>query len=306
MQNYKPEGWLIDTSENKSNLKSIASLEECLLNQVTLEAKAILCDSQHNLVVDLGCLKGVILRSEGAIGIESGQTKDIALIARVGKPVCFKIVGFTVNEYGKKIALLSRRSAQMECKEHYISSLLPGDVIDAKVTHFESFGCFVDIGCGIPSLLPIDMISVSRISHPKDRFSIGQNIKTVIKKVEEDRVFLTHKELLGTWEENCREYSPGETVPGIIRSIEDYGVFVELKPNLAGLAEPYENAKIAGGASVYIKNLLPERMKIKLIIVDSFEIVSEPVPMKYFFIDPHMDTWRYSPEGSLKIIETVF
>ena len=47
--------------------------------------------------------------------------------------------------------------------EHYISKLIPGDIIPARITHLEAFGAFADIGCGIVSLLPIDTISVSRI-----------------------------------------------------------------------------------------------------------------------------------------------
>lgn len=135
----------------------------------------------------------------------------------------------------------------------YISKLTPGDIIDARVTHLEQFGCFVDIGCGIPSLIPIDAISVSRISHPSDRFFTGQYIKAVVKSNDGSRICLTHKELLGTWEENASLFSSGETVSGIVRSIEDYGIFVELAPNLAGLAEPKENIHAGQSISVYIK-----------------------------------------------------
>ena len=63
------------------------------------------------------------------------------------------------------------------------------------------------------------------------------DIKAVIKSVENGRISLSHKELLGTWEENAERFCAGETVSGIIRSVENYGAFVELTPNLAGLAE---------------------------------------------------------------------
>ena len=59
-------------------------------------------------------------------------------------------------------------------RDRYIGSLRCGDIIDCRVTHLEPFGCFVDIGCGIASLIPIDCISISRISHPSDRFRVGQ------------------------------------------------------------------------------------------------------------------------------------
>ena len=55
---------------------------------------------------------------------------------------------------------------------------------------------------------------------------------------------------------------------GIIRGVENYGVFVELFPNLSGLAEPCQGAEPGMAASVYIKSILPDRMKIKLAILD--------------------------------------
>mgnify|MGYP002230072907 FL=1 len=45
---------------------------------------------------------------------------------------------------------------------------------------------------------------------------------------------LTLRELLGTWSENAACFAAGETVVGIVRSVEEYGVFIEIAPNLAG------------------------------------------------------------------------
>lgn len=175
------------------------------------------------------------------------------------------------------------------------------------MTHMEPFGCFVDIGCGIPSLIPIDSISVSRIFHPKDRFTCGQDIKAVIRSIDENgRITLTHRELLGSWEENAALFSVGETVSGIVRSVENYGIFVELTPNLAGLAEPKEGVHPGQQASVYIKNLLPEKMKAKLIIVDAFDAPYEPEPIRYFYLGGHMDRWDYSPPGAVRQIFSQF
>ena len=80
--------------------------------------------------------------------------------------------------------------------------------------------------------------------------------------IENDKITLSHKELLGTWEENAAMFAPGQTVTGVIRSIEDYGIFVELTPNLAGLAEPRPDVFIGQQASVYIKSIIREKMKI--------------------------------------------
>ena len=149
----------------------------------------------------------------------------------------------------------------------YIKKLRPGDVINARVTHLESFGAFCDIGCGVIALLPINSISVSRISHPRDRFFAGEDIKAVVKSVENGRITLTHKELLGTWEENAMQFSQGETVSGIVRSVESYGVFIELAPNLAGLAEPKSDVYLGQSASVYVKSIIRDKMKVNLLLL---------------------------------------
>ena len=153
---------------------------------------------------------------------------------------------------------------------------------------------FCDIGCGNIALLPIDSISVSRISHPRDRFCVGDIIKAIIKDISPDgRITLSHKELLGTWEENAQLFSQGQTVTGTIRSIEQYGAFIELTPNLAGLAEPKPNIYIGQSASVYIKSIIKEKMKIKLIVIDSFDSSYTP-PINYFIDSDHISEWKYS------------
>lgn len=306
MIDFCPEGRLTDSFENKNYLSCFENLLEAYTNQAIVEAKAIVCDNKHNLIVDLGFMKGIIPREEGAIGIREGTVRDIAVISKVNRPVSFVITGFGHDNNGNDIAILSRRKAQEICMEKYISKLVPGDVITAKVTHMESFGVFADIGCGIISFLPIDTISVSRISHPKERFCVGMDIRVVVKSLENGRVNLTHKELLGTWQENADMFAIGETVGGIVRSVEDYGIFVELTPNLAGLAEPREGVAEGSRASVYIKNIVPEKMKIKLVIIDIFESCESTPGVKYFYNESHMDKFLYSPENSIKVIETNF
>ncbi len=307
MQNFKPEGQTILTPSNRAALSSPNALHEACITNETLEARALLCDKEHNLRVDLGCMYGIIPHNEGALGIDDGSVRDIALISRVNKPVMFKIIGFQKDENDREYAILSRKAVQRECMDNYISRLCPGDVITAKVTHMENFGVFLDIGAGINGLLPIDSISVSRIPHPSVRFSVGQTIRVVVKSIDEQgRITFSHKELLGTWEQNADEFAPGETVPGIVRSVESYGIFVELTPNLAGLAEYSAGISAGCHAGVYIKSMLPERMKIKLIIVDAFEAEYPTPPIKYFTEMDHIDKWVYSPAECSKIIESDF
>lgn len=311
MNQYKPEGMLISTQRNYEYISSIEGLERALEGQVILEAPVLMCDHNFNLHVDLcGRIRGIIAKDEVQLSMVGEEIKDIAILTRVGKTVCFKVCGFERLPSGEIIARLSRRAAQLECMTNYVSALAHGDVIQTKITHIESFGAFADIGCGIVSLLTIDSISVSRISHPAERLTVGDVIYSVIKLIDDKgRIYISEKELLGTWEENAALFSEGETVRGIIRSVENYGVFVELRPNLAGLAEYHPDAVPGQTAAVYIKSIIPDKMKIKLIIIDCHDTEFYPSRLEYF-IDTdkteHIDSWQYSPKSCKRVIETVF
>ena len=305
---YKPEGNLLGQDEIREIASDPKLLEKARVTGRILEGRAVICDSDHNLIVDFGGLRGIIPREEAAIGISDGTVRDIAIITRVNKPVCFKVTEIVKRPDNENCLYLSRKAAQEECRRHLFENAEIGDIVDARITHMEPFGAFADVGCGMIALLSIDNISVSRISHPSDRFSIGQYIKAVISDIDREngRICLTHKELLGTWEENAAAFSAGQTVAGIIRSVEDYGVFVELAPNLAGLAEYREGLSVGQSAAVYIKSIIPEKMKIKLSVIDAFKNDYVDRSLKYFITSGHLSKWTYSPKGCDKIIETVF
>lgn len=310
MKSYLPEGALINTARNLEYLSSQQGLERALAQGVILEAVALICDHELNLHVELPCgIKGIIPRSEAIFAKTGEVTKDIAILTRVGKPVCFKVLELKYKG-GETVAILSRRAAQEECVENFSSGLFPGDVIKSRVTHIESFGAFVDIGCGIISLLSIDSISVSRINHPSDRLTVGNTVYAVVKGRDElGRINLSMRELLGTWSENASMFTEGETVSGIVRGVESYGIFVELAPNLAGLAEYKEKIRSGQRAAVYIKSIIPEKMKVKLIIIDTQDQAAE-IPPLYYFIDveetKHIESWTYSPKESRRLIESIF
>lgn len=146
-----------------------------------------------------------------------------------------------------------------------------GEVLNGTVKNIKPFGAFVEVDPGVVGLLHIEDISVSRIKTPEERFKIGQNIKVMIKSVDKNlnRIELTHKELLGTWEDNIASYQEGEKVKGIVKEIEKQGngIFIELKPNLVGLAEYKEGYEYGQQVEVYIKKIVKDKKKIKLLIV---------------------------------------
>ena len=162
----------------------------------------------------------------------------------------------------------------MEYKRNDISkvNLEEGMIVKGKVKTIKPYGVFIETKEGISGLLYIEDICVSRIKSPFERFSIGQEVEVKVKDIdkEKNRISFTYKELLGTWEDNIKEFKQGTIVKGIARDTEKSknGIFIELKPNLVGLAEYKENVEYGQDVNVYIKKIIPEKKKVKLLIFD--------------------------------------
>ncbi len=278
------------------------AMDECTI----LCSKALVYEKGVGLRLNLGGFEAIIPTSEVMLTFSSEDIKEAAIVTRVNKNVCF-IVDKILENNNETIIYLSRKKAQEITFAGYIRHVKCGDIIPCVVTHIDNFGVFCDIGTGINALLPIDFISVSRIQSPYDRFFVGQNIYSVIKSIDENnRIVLTHKELLGSWEENAKMFTPQAKTLGIVRSIEDYGIFIELSPNLAGLAELCEGIEIGDVVNVYIKSILKDKMKIKLVIISKLHNSDFDISLSYFKTKGHIDYWRYSSDNAVKLIETYF
>lgn len=290
-QAFLPEGWGDLACQTRHTLRQ---LEQARTSGTILSGRAILCDPDLNLHVDLGYCKGIIPREETAMGIAEGTLREIAVLSRVGKPVCFQVLG---QENG--VYRLSRRKAQELAQQEYLQHLRPGDIIPVRSTHLEPFGVFVDIGCGIVSMIGIENLTISRIPHPADRVQVPQDLYAVVKSVSPNRIVLSHKELLGTWQENAAAFAAGMTVQGLVRRLESYGAFIELTPNLSGLAERRDDLQVGDAVTVYIKAIVPERMKIKLVVLDRQTQPSRRIIQfkDYRITRGHLTHWQYHPDS---------
>ena len=68
-KHFCPEGALLDTPENQASISSPQGLLQAQLTGRILEARVTTCDSNHNMWVNLPCMRGMIPREEGAVGI---------------------------------------------------------------------------------------------------------------------------------------------------------------------------------------------------------------------------------------------
>ena len=139
------------------------------------------------------------------------------------------------------------------------------------VKRMENYGVFIEIGGGVVGLAHIEDLSIARIKSPFERLKIGQKIKVMVKSInkKEGKVILSYKEMLGTWEENARQFSVGQKARGIVRETEknNNGIFIELMPNLVGMAEYEEGLEYGQKVDVYIKRIDYERKKVKVLVV---------------------------------------
>lgn len=264
-QRFMPEGW-----EEKACLATEEQLNNAIQTGEILQAKVSKCDTNYNLYVNLGNnIKGIIPREEvEAINIdETGFPKPNICTSKVNRLVQFKVKDIdSKNNY-----ILSRKDVGKDALSWITNELEEGMVVNGIVKSIQPYGVFVEIGGGVVGLLHIEDISVARIKTPAERLKIGQKINVMIKCIDRklERVILTYKELLGTWEDNVKDFKEGETVTGIARETEKSknGIFIELKPNLVGMAEYKEGIEYGQNVDVYIKKIIPDRKKVKLLIV---------------------------------------
>ena len=300
---FLPEGL------NPSPAYAFPDLKNALETGEILEGAPQRCGADHTLFFTLGGVEAQMARQEAVAPWISGSERDISVLSRVGKPTCFTVKSIQADEKGAPFALLSRREAQEKAMSYFLENLEPGMVLACRVIRLETYGAFLDIGCGIIAILPIEQISVSRIGHPKNRFQEGQKILAAVLSFDRERrrITMTHRELLGTWMENASRFAPGETVRGVVRGVKEYGSFIELAPSLSGLADAKTGLAPGDGVSVYIKSIRPERMKIKLQVIQKLPPASEPEPIRYQITDGKLDRWTYSPPNYEKTpVETLF
>lgn len=261
---FIPEGWDNSVSTLDGN-----NINEIINNQVTLQGIVTNCDENYNLHIDLGKYKGIMPRSEiEGINLQSdGLPKTNLCTGKVNRFVQFKVKD--VEDNGT--AIISRKAVQTEALNWVKNDLNVGDIVTGIVKRVESYGVFIEIGGGVVGLAHIEDLSVARIKSAFERVRIGQKLEVMIKSIDRKsgKIILSYKELLGTWEENANKFYVGQKAQGIVRETEKNknGIFIELMPNLVGMAEYEEGLEYGQKVDVYIKRIDYERRKVKLLVV---------------------------------------
>lgn len=253
-------------------LKRIERFKTAKQNNQRIEGLVKSVDEEYNLHVNLGMgIEGFVPRNEvTSLVDEEGMPDEKASITKVNKYIQFKIKDiFDTENPLKPRIILSSKDVELEVRKWMYMHLKPGMKLKGTIRGLTDYAAFVDVGGGVTGIIKIEDISKVRVKHANERFKYGQRIETVVKKYDRDtgRIELSYKELLGDFKKNVEGLREGEIVDGIVRSREKNGIYVELKPNLLGLAEHRSGIEYGQKVLVHIKKINMEKEKIKLTIV---------------------------------------
>ena len=152
-----------------------------------------------------------------------------------------------VNAKKRNLVVSRRALLQAERAEgegEFWAKVEVGQDHSGTVKTLKDYGAFVNIG-PVDGFLHIGEISWTRINHPKDVLTEGQQVDVKILKLdaEKKRISLGMKQLAqNPWTSASERYAPQSTVSGKVTRISEFGAFIELEPGLEGMVHISELA----------------------------------------------------------------
>lgn len=199
---------------------------------------------------------GLIVRLEGVTGflpvsqlspdnyprVAGGEKARILekLKELVGASMDVKVID--MNEEEEKL-IVSEKAVWETKQEGVISKHTIGEVIEGEVTAVTDFGAFVRFDENLEGLVHISEIAWQRIDHPHDVLKPGDRVRAEIINIEGSKIFLSMKKLVpDPWKKVSERYELNQVVKGRVLKINPFGLFVELDPEIHGLAHISELA----------------------------------------------------------------
>ena len=178
---------------------------------------------------------------EGLVHIsEMSWTKRVnhpTELVNPGEEVDVVVLG--INKEKQEISL-GMKQAQSNPWDEVAAKYPPGATVSGTVRNLTNYGAFIELEEGVDGLLHVsDMSWTRKISHANELLKKGDPISCQVISVDQERkrIALGLKQLAGDpWETTIpQKYQPGSQVIGKVTKITNFGVFVELEPELEGL-----------------------------------------------------------------------
>ncbi|GGV09764.1 30S ribosomal protein S1 [Lactobacillus acetotolerans] len=196
----------------------------------------------------------------------------------IGKTMKLKITEIDPNK--NRLILLHKDLIEEEREEAFdkvASQLVVGDVIEGKVSRLTNFGAFVDVG-GVDGLVHISEISYKHVDKPSDVLKTGQDVKVKVIGIDDDRhrISLSIKQTLPSpFEQATANLHEGDVFEGEVKSLTNFGAFVEVADGIQGLVhvseisykhvdKPSDVLKVGQTVKVKVLNIDPSERRISL------------------------------------------
>lgn len=196
--------------------------------------------NKGGLIVSYGQIQGFLpvsqLAPENYPRVNGGDKSRILdkLKSFVGSDFEAKIM--TLDAKDEKL-IISEKEAWQEKQKDIISKYKVGSVVEGEITALTDFGVFVSFGENLEGLIHISELAWQRIDDPSDLFKTGDKVKAEIISIEGSKIFLSVKKLLeDPWIGVENKYKIGQAVEGTVLKVNPFGLFVELDPDIHGLA----------------------------------------------------------------------
>lgn len=198
----------------------------------------------------------------------------------IGKTMKLKITEIDPN---KNRLILSHKDLVEEEREKAFdkvaSQLVVGDVIEGKVSRLTNFGAFIDVG-GVDGLVHISEISYKHVDKPSDVLKAGQDVKVKVIGIDNDRhrISLSIKQTEPSpFEQATADLNEGDVFEGEVKSLTNFGAFVEVADGIQGLVhvseisnkhvdKPSDVLKVGQTVKVKVLNIDPSDRRISLSI----------------------------------------
>lgn len=230
----------IELSFRKAGLERVwQTLREKMESREIIKTK-ILEANKGGLMVRINNVVGFLPVSQLAPAhyprVEDGDKNKILSVLRGFVNQEFDVRIITAEQNGEKLIVSERAVIEGEILQK-ISKLAIGDIVDGEITGVVDFGAFMKFGDGLEGLVHISELAWQRIENPKDIVKVGDKVKAQVIAIDNDRISLSLKRLQkDPWEDAVKKYKIGQMVTGKVLKIAPFGAFVELDPEIHGLA----------------------------------------------------------------------
>ncbi len=218
---------LIEEEYNKKKAETLGNIEEGYILDGTVKSL-----TDYGAFVDLGGIDGLL----HIIDMSWGRIQTPGEMLKVGDHVQVKVLKFDREK--ERISLGYKQLIpdpwQSVAERFPVNSHLHG-----KVVSLTDYGAFVEIEAGVEGLVHVSEMTWSkRLKHPSKLLSIAQDVEAVVLGVDLDqrKISLGIKQATpDPWETFQARYHVGSRVTGKVRSLTEFGAFVEIEDGIDGL-----------------------------------------------------------------------